>query len=55
METKLDKEKIIIADINIPFWKLVMLLVDIAVASVPAAIIFFFLFASIGALLGGLL
>ncbi len=49
-----EKEKIIIAGLDIPFWDLVWLMVKIALASIPAIFILYFFFAFLGILFGGL-
>ena len=45
--------RVAIADIDIPFWRMVAIIIKWAFASIPAVIIISIIFAIIGALLGG--
>jgi len=47
-------EPITIRDIDVPFWRIVMILIKWSVAAIPAAIIVGILYAVIFALVGGL-
>lgn len=44
-----------IRDIDVPFWRIVMILVKWSIASIPAMIILVLLLALIGAIVGGAL
>jgi hypothetical protein len=44
-----------IRDIDVPFWRIVMILVKWSIASIPAMIILMLLLALIGAIVGGAL
>ncbi|WP_200762850.1 hypothetical protein [Nitrosophilus alvini] len=46
-------KKVTLSDIDIPFWSLVMFMVKLALASIPAFIIIYFIFSLLGLLLGG--
>jgi len=50
---EVDSKKIVISGIDIPFTDLVFLLVKIALASIPAMIIIYFVFALFTMLFGG--
>ena len=45
-----ETQKVVITNINIPFWSLVRLLVELAVAAIPAAFIVMILFAGFAAI-----
>ncbi len=45
--------RVAIADIQIPFWRLVVILIKWTLAAIPAAIIVSIIFGLIGALIGG--
>jgi hypothetical protein len=45
--------RVAIADIDIPFWRMVMIIIKWAFASIPAVIIISIIFGIIGAILGG--
>jgi hypothetical protein len=45
--------RVAIADIDIPFWRMVMIITKWAFASIPAVIIISIIFGIIGAILGG--
>jgi hypothetical protein len=45
--------RIAIVDVDIPFWRMVMIIIKWAFASIPAVIIISIIFGIIGALLGG--
>ena len=45
--------RVAIADIDIPFWRMVAIIIKWAFASIPAVIIISIIFAIIGAALGG--
>ena len=45
--------RVAIADIDIPFWRMVMIIIKWAFASIPAVIILSIIFGIIGAILGG--
>ena len=45
--------RVAIADVDIPFWRMVAIIIKWAFASIPAIIIISIIFAIIGALLGG--
>ncbi|MBD3789111.1 MAG: hypothetical protein IE885_01875 [Campylobacterales bacterium] len=49
-----DIKKVIIRGIDIPFIDLVVLLVKLALASIPALIIIYFVFAFFGTVFGGI-
>ncbi|MFO7478231.1 MAG: hypothetical protein R6X03_07800 [Methyloceanibacter sp.] len=44
---------ITIRDIDVPFWRIVMILIKWSIAAIPAAIIVMLLYAALAALLGG--
>jgi ABC-type sugar transport system permease subunit len=46
---------ITIRDIDVPFWRIVMILVKWSIASIPAMIILMLLLALVGAAVGGVL
>ena len=46
-------KKVILYDIDIPFWSLVMFMVKFALASIPAFVIIYFIFSLLGILLSG--
>jgi len=50
----MENKKIIIGGINIPFIDLVVLLVKLAFASIPAMIVIFTVFAILSSLFGGI-
>jgi hypothetical protein len=45
--------RVAIADIQIPFWRMVAIIIKWAIAAIPAAIILSIIFGIIGALIGG--
>ena len=45
--------RVAIADIDIPFWRMVTIIIKWAFASIPAVIIISIIFGIIGAILGG--
>jgi hypothetical protein len=45
--------RVTIADIQIPFWRMVVIMIKWTLAAIPAVIIVSVIFAIIGALLGG--
>ena len=45
--------RVAIADIDIPFWRMVVIIIKWAFASIPAVIIISIIFGIIGAILGG--
>jgi hypothetical protein len=45
--------RVAIADIDIPFWRMVVIIIKWAFASIPAVIIISIIFGIIGAVLGG--
>jgi len=45
--------RVAIADIDIPFWRMVMIITKWAFASIPAVILISIIFGIIGAILGG--
>jgi hypothetical protein len=49
-----NRAEVKITGVDIPFWDLVVLIVKIALASVPAIFILWFVFAMIGMLFGGI-
>ena len=42
-----------ICDIDVPFWRIVMILIKWSIAAIPAAIIVVLIYAALAALLGG--
>jgi len=50
-----DAEPVTIRDIDVPFWRIVTILIKWSVAAIPAAIIVAILYALILGILGGLL
>ena len=48
-----ENKKVIISDINIPFWDLVVFIVKFALASIPALFIIWFVFMIFGLIFGG--
>ena len=44
--------RVAIADIDIPFWRMVAIIIKWAIAAIPAAIILTIIFAIIGAIVG---
>jgi len=50
-----DAEPVTIRDIDVPFWRIVTILIKWSVAAIPAAIIVAILYAVILGILGGLL
>lgn len=50
-----DENLVTIRDIDVPFWRIVMILVKWSIASIPAMIILMFLAALIAAIVGGIL
>ena len=44
--------RVAIADIDIPFWRMVAILIKWAIAAIPAAIVISIIFAIIGGILG---
>jgi hypothetical protein len=48
-----DKTEVKVTGIDIPFWDLVVLIVKIALASIPAIFILWFVFAILGMIFGG--
>jgi len=49
-----DAEPVTIRNIDVPFWRIVMILIKWSIAAIPAAIIVGILYAVIFALIGGL-
>ncbi len=49
-----EKDKVIIAGLDIPFWDLVWLMVKLALASIPAIFILYFFFTFFTILFGGI-
>jgi len=49
-----DNKKVIISGINIPFLDLIVLLVKLALAAIPAIILIVFIFTAFGSLFGGM-
>lgn len=49
-----EKQEVTIVDIKMPFISMVVFLVKFAIASIPAFIIFSFVFMMLGALFGGM-
>jgi hypothetical protein len=47
--------RVAIADVDIPFWRMVAIIIKWAFASIPAIIIISIIFAILGAILGGAL
>lgn len=47
--------RVAIADVDIPFWRMVAIIIKWAFASIPAIIIISIIFAILGAVLGGAL
>ena len=47
--------RVSIADVDIPFWRMVAIIIKWAFASIPAIIIISIIFAILGAILGGAL
>ena len=45
---------ITIRDIDVPFWRIVTILIKWSIAAIPAAIIVMFIYGALAALLGGL-
>lgn len=55
MEAQVDKEqRVVVVDVNMKFGTMVMFLVKLAIASIPAAIILFLLGLVLTALFGGM-
>jgi hypothetical protein len=50
-----DENLVTLRDIDVPFWRIVMILVKWSIASIPAMIILMLLAILLSALLGGLL
>lgn len=50
-----DSNLVTIRDIDVPFWRIVMILVKWSIASIPAMIILMLLLALVGAIVGGVL
>ncbi|WP_201353460.1 hypothetical protein [Hydrogenimonas urashimensis] len=50
---KCDKERVIVSGLEIPFWDLVWFMVKLALASIPALFIIYFIFVVLGMLFGG--
>jgi len=48
-----ESEPITIRDIDVPFWRIVMIIIKWSIAAIPAAIIIAILYALILAILGG--
>jgi hypothetical protein len=46
--------RVVISGLDIPFWDLVWFMVKLALASIPALFIIYFIFAVMGMLFGGL-
>ncbi len=53
MEIKDSSKKVVVSGVDIPFVDLVILLVKVAFASIPAMVIVYFIFALFTALFGG--
>ena len=49
-----EKHEVVVTNIKIPFTSMVVLLVKLALASIPALIILFLIFSVLGIILGGL-
>jgi hypothetical protein len=49
-----DAEPIVIRDIDVPFWRIVTILIKWSIAAIPAAIVIAILYTLIFALVGGL-
>lgn len=49
-----DTKKVIISGINIPFFDLVVLLVKLALAAIPAIVLISFIFAAFASIFGGM-
>ena len=49
-----DAESIVIRDIDVPFWRIVTILIKWSIAAIPAAIVIAILYTLIFALVGGL-
>lgn len=47
-----EKREVVVTDIKIPFWSMVTLMVEWAIAAIPAVIILFFIAAVVSMLLG---
>jgi hypothetical protein len=47
--------RVVISGLDIPFWDLVWFMVKLALASIPALFIIYFIFAALGMLFGGFL
>jgi hypothetical protein len=50
-----EKKSVIVSGLEIPFWDLVWFMVKLALASIPALFIIYFIFAALGMLFGGFL
>ena len=50
---KCDKERVTVSGLEIPFWDLVWFMVKLALASIPALFIIYFIFVLLGMLFGG--
>jgi hypothetical protein len=48
-----EKQEVVVTNIKIPFTSMVVLLVKLALASIPALIILFFIFGILGIIFGG--
>jgi len=49
-----EKRKVIVAGLDIPFWDLVWFMVKLALASIPAIFILYFIFLLIGMFFAGM-
>lgn len=49
-----EKQEVTIVDIKMPFMSMVIFLVKLAIASIPAFLIFSFIFMALSALFGGI-
>ena len=45
--------RVAIADVDIPFWRMVMIMIKLTFAAIPAMIILSIIFGIIGAIIGG--
>jgi hypothetical protein len=48
-----ERQEVVVTNIKIPFTSMVVLLVKLALASIPALIILFFIFSILGMIFGG--
>ncbi len=52
-ESVMQEREVVVVDIKMPFWSIVVLMIKWAVATIPAAIVIWFVFALLSALFGG--